>query len=793
MRQNRPYGNVYEELMKGVFTNHSYRWTPIGNMEHLRAAPVNELQDFFNTYYVPNNAILVIAGDIDVARSKEMVRTYFGWIPRGPDVRRAIPTEPEQDKPRRIVSPQRVPLPAVVLGFRLPPYSNPDNDALDVLATLLGDGSSSRLDRALVNGEKPLAVDTNASTMTLEDGGVFTVQATVLQGKAEADVETALVDVITAVREKGLTNEELDKAKTQQRVAILHGRDTSDQLASQLGSEMLFANDPNRVNTAIERLDKVTVADVNRVARQYLDPARATTLVIKPDPLGTAARASATQAASLATAPVVPSSQPVLPRDVTFPVDYPEHAPTAQVATARPFEKGTEFGVKGVRVIVMPDHRLPLVNWNLTIRRGGHSAPADKLGVAGLTASLLTRGTKQQTFAEFSTDLESRGIGLDVSDGGDVTRVNGSSTTDQLAHGVRRTNELLTQPRFDPVEFDKLKAQTLSGLQLELETPAVVASRELMNALYGDTPFGRAATPQTVSGITLDDVRTYFAETYYSNDALLVFAGDVSVEEAKTLAVSLLGDWASPRAYVKAPPQVDYKPAPAGGPKLVLVDRPEGKQATVRLGTLAYDIRTDDKYAGAVANRILSGGIDGRMMKYVRAEKGLVYTAAGIFQPNRHGGEFVGNADTAVETTADAIRAMYTVIDKMRSEKRHRRRTVRRQAARRRFDADATADDRATGAVPRRRNFERLPDRLLRHVPRARREGDGRRGEGGDAEVRRPAALHGDGRGAAGVVEKQLKELGEVKVLPMPNKRNGATTQPATTKEMLKPPRDVSS
>src|SRR5690606_6311561 len=197
----------------------------------------------------------------------------------------------------------------------------------------------------------------------------------------------------------------------------------------------------------------------------------------------TAARASATQAAALAEAEVAASTEPVAPRPVTFPAGYPDKAPTATIATGRPFEKGTEQEVNGVRVIVLSEHRLPLVSWGLTMRRGGHGVSSDKLGVAGLTASLVQRGTAQQTYEQFAEDLESRAISLNVSDGGDITRISGSSTVEQLAHGIDRTRQLLLTPRFDPAEFEKLKQQTLSALQVELESPTGVATRELMASI----------------------------------------------------------------------------------------------------------------------------------------------------------------------------------------------------------------------------------------------------------------------------------------------------------------------
>src|SRR5207248_10800548 len=130
MKNNRPYGDLFEQFMKMAFVKHSYRWTPIGNMDHLKAAPVNELQDFFNTYYIPNNATLVVAGDFDVEEAKALVRRFYEWIPSAPAVKRNAPAEPEQTETREASVNQPVPLNAVVVGYHVPDYTADDHYAL---------------------------------------------------------------------------------------------------------------------------------------------------------------------------------------------------------------------------------------------------------------------------------------------------------------------------------------------------------------------------------------------------------------------------------------------------------------------------------------------------------------------------------------------------------------------------------------------------------------------------------------------------------------------------------------
>src|SRR6185436_3516282 len=262
----------------------------------------------------------------------------------------------------------------------------------------------------------------------------------------------------------------------------------------------LFGKDAGRVNTSLAKVEALTPADVQKVAAKYYRPERATTLTMKPSVLAALqGKAASTQAADVKNAPVQPSIKPVTPRlaDAAFPSDYPTTAPSADPRKSPEFAKGTQLDVDGVTVVVMPDHRLPLVNWSVTMRRGSQSDPRGKEGVAWLTAEMLRRGVKGMTFEELSKDLDSRAISISVGNGGDYTRLSGSSTTDQLEHGIERSRQILHEPTFPPEEFAKLKEQSINSLLAQQESPTTVAGNDLTTALYGDTPIGRYMTPQS--------------------------------------------------------------------------------------------------------------------------------------------------------------------------------------------------------------------------------------------------------------------------------------------------------
>jgi zinc protease len=767
MRQNQPYGTLFEDFLRTSFVNHSYRWTPIGNMEHLRSAPVNELQEFFNKYYVPNNACLIVAGDIDPARAKELVHKYYAWIPGGQKMTRDIAREPEQAEPRRLSVPKQVPLAAVMVGFHGPAYTSRDHHALSLLGSILGDGRSSRLDQLLVNSADPLCHSADAGDYQLEDNGVFEMSARVLPGKDSALVEKMLLSAAADVVDKGVTAEELEKVKTQARIALLKGRETATQVATALGEEAVFGGDARRVNSALADLEAVTPADIQAVARKYLQPNRATIVTYIPDPLGKSARAAATQAAAMAGAEVTKPTRPIEPRPVTFPPGYPEHAPLADARSNPQFKKGEEFMVNGVKVIVMTDSRVPLVNWSLNMRRGGHAEPKGKEGLGSLTASLVRRGSQGLSYDQINQDLESRGISIELSDGGDHTRLSGSCTVDQLDHAMARSADILHHPTFPADEFAKLKAQSQAGLQQALANPTTAAGRELSRILFGDTPVGRHSTPKSIGSITIEDIKGFYNSIYRPNDAFLILSGDLTVERGRALAEKLLAGWEPTPG-----PAVDYTlpPAPSAR-KIVLIDNPDGKQSVIRMGIRGYDIRTDDKFAGSLAGQILSAGIDSRLGKYVRAEKGYVYGVAGYFMPDRHSGVFNGFTETGFETTAATIEAMFKVFNDMKaaevtpqelSEAKNRvagsmvmqMQTINQQAGRR---ADAILNGYPADY------YDTYPARVAQVTAGQVREVLNKYVDDGKMTIIVAAP--------AGKVKEQLEKLGPVEVIPMPARR----------------------
>ncbi|MCS7229441.1 MAG: pitrilysin family protein [Candidatus Kryptonium sp.] len=279
---NRPYGTQWEETFKRLFKVHPYRWPVIGYMEHLNAATVEDAKKFFDTYYVPNNAVLVIAGDIDVEKTKKLIEKYFGDIPRGKhEIKRPNVVEPPLTQQVRDTIYDNIRLPAVFISFKIPKDGEKDYYALDLLANILGSGRSSRLYQKLVY-EKRIAQNVNVFAIGMEDAGVFKIDAYCAIGHTPEEVEKEIWNEIEKIRTELVAEKELQKAKNQTEAQIISGYQTVLQKADQLARYYVIHKNTNKINTELDEILSITREDIREAANKYLKPDKSVVLYYLP-------------------------------------------------------------------------------------------------------------------------------------------------------------------------------------------------------------------------------------------------------------------------------------------------------------------------------------------------------------------------------------------------------------------------------------------------------------------------------------------------------------------------------
>jgi zinc protease len=280
---NQPYGRVIEDLYAAAFTVHPYHHTTIGSMDDLNKATISDVRDFFHAYYRPDNVTMIIVGDFSVDQATTWAQKYFDRIPKPTQpLVRSIPQEPAQGTEKRLtMSYPNSPLPAVVIGYKVPAQYGPDSYPLDLASNILSGGESGRLYRKLVYDDQ-IAVQVSGAGNFTEDPNLFFAIAIMNQGRTSAEGEKEIHDVLEAMKTAPVSADELEKAKNQEIAAFILGRETAKEKADALGRYSVLGKNPNLINTDLSNYLKVTSADIQRVARLYFAAARATVLTVEP-------------------------------------------------------------------------------------------------------------------------------------------------------------------------------------------------------------------------------------------------------------------------------------------------------------------------------------------------------------------------------------------------------------------------------------------------------------------------------------------------------------------------------
>lgn len=279
---NTPYGTSFEKLFKNLFGGGSYSWTPIGSAQHIDVATIAEFKEFYNKFYEPNNATLVIAGDFDSKMAREYVDAYFGIYPKGKDIKREDFKLPElTSEYRETIEDTKAQLPAVYIGYRGPKKGDPDAYAMEMLNDILSTGQSSRIYQRLVDKDQ-VAVQAGSFLQDLQYAGMLAAYGIVAPGKTPGSVEKAIYEEIERVQKEGVTDEEFQKARNTQEDRFIFGKKNALEKAEALAKYYTYFGKTNEINTEIQRYNKVTKADLQRVAKQYFSAEKRVVLTYVP-------------------------------------------------------------------------------------------------------------------------------------------------------------------------------------------------------------------------------------------------------------------------------------------------------------------------------------------------------------------------------------------------------------------------------------------------------------------------------------------------------------------------------
>jgi zinc protease len=332
----------------------------------------------------------------------------------------------------------------------------------------------------------------------------------------------------------------------------------------------------------------------------------------------------------------------------------PAHFPPFQTATLP----------NGLRMIVVENHKEPVLSISLDFPAGSAVDPRGKEGLADFVAGLLTKGAGKRTAEEISATIEGVGGSLAASAGRDFLTIGADVLSEDATLAFDLIADAAIRPTFPDKEMDLLRTQTLSGLQLELSQPASIASRRFAAELYGDTPYGRNPLPESVKALTRDDLTAFQQAHLRPGGALLVIAGDITLAKAKALATAAFAGWTGTAAPVaKVPP-----PPARAKTEIVLINRPGSVQSNILVGNATYGPVYPEMYAATVANRVLGEGADSRLFDILREKKSWTYGAYSSLRRYKGTGYFVANTEVRTEVTDSALTELLHQLTRIGTE-----------------------------------------------------------------------------------------------------------------------------
>jgi len=659
-----PYGRLLSlDVPEASWTVHPYHRPPIGSIADLDSATLDDVRAFHATYYRPDNAHLIVVGNFDPAQLDAWVDQYFGPIARPPTpIPHVTAVEPPRAAAKTIdVYGPNVPLPAVVMTFAAPDAASPDAAALKVLDAVLTTGKSSRLYEALVYRQQ-IATQVFSNPDLRQQPGIFEVGAIMAQGKTAAEGETALRTQLEALRQTPISEAQLISAKNQLISQVLHGRETIEGRASEIGEAIVTEGGPAKVNSDVADIEAVTAADVRRVARQYLVDDQRIVLIYRPESARPAGQADAlVQDSALVQATPLPRVG-ALAVSETLPEAQRAKPPAPAAVVAAVLPTPVERTLKnGLRVIVAKTSDLPLVTAELTVKNGAALDPKGLAGLSAVTTDLLPQGSATRSATEIAARIEALGGSLGSGSGYDSSAVTLSSLANTLPQALPVLADVIRHPAFAQDELDRLRQQKLDDLTVTMQEPGSLATMAASRLVFGEGPYGHPAdgSPGSLARITRADVIAQYGRLYRPDQAVLVLTGDIDPQTGFAMAEQAFGDWTNP-----ADPAPEPAPQPAEpGHRVLVIDLPGIGQTAVLVAGRSIPRHDPDYDAVEVANGVLGGGYSARLNEEVRVRRGLSYGSGSALIGRREAGLFEASAQTKNESADDVAALILAQID----------------------------------------------------------------------------------------------------------------------------------
>jgi predicted Zn-dependent peptidase len=659
--ENQPYGQAWDRLFKAMYPQgHPYSWSVIGSMADLNAATLDDVKTWFRTWYGPNNAVVVLAGDIDVETAREKVTRYFGDIPPGP-----VTTQPKVDVAQRSVSTRdvlfdRVPQVRVYRAWNVAEATHADADKLQLLSQILGGSRSSRLDRRLVHAEK-LADSVSSFLLGGQLGSRLLVFVDVKQGVDVASVEEVLDEEIARLVNEPISDRELAQARTVFEASFIRGVERVGGFGGKsdvLAECATYTGDPGCFRDSMRTILKTTPAELQAVAQRWV-AAGDHTLVVEPgdrpeSPPDVRSIDEGETAAALADLTPAPGLK-ALEQGVDRSTGVPQTSEFPKLSFPE-LERATL--ANGVQLVLAQRRDVPVVQLSLELR-GGYTLDAGRtLGTAGFTMGMLDEGAGELDALAFADRAESLGASIGAGASLDGANVYLSALREQLDPSLALWSDVILRPRFDAAEIERVRQSWIASIRQEKSRPNSIPLRILPPVLYGEghpyaIPFSGSGTEASIASLSRDDLVAFHRDQLHPQLATVIAVGDTTLDELVPLLNKHLGDWKGEGPAPELP--TPSKVALPESQRVFLVDQPGATQANILAGQLVASTRDPQSIDFDVANGVLGGSFTSRLNMNLREDKSWSYGSFS-FVPGALGQRpWIASAPVQIDRTADAI------------------------------------------------------------------------------------------------------------------------------------------
>nr|WP_312445941.1 pitrilysin family protein [Brevundimonas naejangsanensis] len=646
---NQPYGMTYYATLEALFPEgHPYRHSTIGSMDDLDSASMETVRDWFRQNYGPNNAVLVLSGDINEAKARELTQKYFGSIARGPVNTPAAAPVPTLAAPVEQVLHDRVAQTRISRTWAVPGLGDPDSVPLSVGASVLGGLASSRLDNVLVRDEQT-ASGVSAGNQVFQRVGMFSYSAMVKPG-ADADAVAKRMDEVLAdLIANGPTQDEIDRVVTRYASQRIQGLEMANGKASVLAEGQLYANDPDFYKKELAAYAAVTPAQVQAAMKKWLSRPVYSQIVMPGE------REAYVEAAAAPSGATPTPAEPIqrVARDPAPAIGQVSNVVFPAVERAALSN--------GVEIVYARSTTVPVTRVALEFDAGVAADRADRLGAHTLMLNVMQEGTTTRDSKALAEAQERLGASVSVGSSMDRTVANLSAVTTNLQPSLALLSDVVRNPAFAPAEIERLRATRLAGLANEKTQPTAIAGRALPPLLFGEThPYGRSFSgtgdEAVIRSLTRDDLMAEHARWIRPDNAKLFVVSDLPLAELKPQLEAAFGNWRAPstpkgtKAFDAALPQTSAR--------IVLIDRPQSPQSLIYGGQVLPVSGRDDLLTLTTANTVLGADFLSRINADLRETKGWSYGVRGYVVAQEQRSPYIVNAPVQANRTGESIAAL---------------------------------------------------------------------------------------------------------------------------------------